>query len=247
MDILRFIKQNFYKILGVVIILIVSLLIIDKLVFRLTHTTPALSNIATSSVSIKLSFSQPISSVGGITINNRKISDVFLDQGNIIIPLSSLVLVAETNYQLLVSDIQSAWFNNRIDKLSKTLTVKYIDFNQLSSDERKAQVDNSNSGQIDDPFLTNSFPIIDKDYRYQIEATNLGDRKNISLYVTFFDEVPNYDQGGKVNQLSNSVAEEYRKDVFKTIREYKGDPDKYIITYSNLYLNSKYEPHIHSD
>ena len=234
-------KKRVLIVLLAIVFIIITFVAVDKLIFRQTNSDPNLSSVATSSVSLQLFFSQPIKSIGKVTIANATIDGSSVEGSSILIPLNSIDLKEDTTYMVTVNSIQSEWFNNKITTLTKSFKAKYVDYNQLSDSQKKKSVDQSNSYQIDDPFLNNYFPIMGPDYTYQIEALNTEDN-SIQVTITFFDEVPDYDNGGKITQLPNDIAEKYREEALKKIRDSGGDPDKYVITYSNDYLNQKYSP-----
>jgi len=227
-----------------VFVILVGFIAYDKLVFRLTSTSPNLDQVATSSNTIIFRFSQPIKSVESVSVKNTVVNQS-IDNSEITIPLSQGVLSKDEVLDISIKGIESKQFNNRIDRIDRSVTVKYIEFNELSDEQKKLSIQQSNSGQVDDPFLDNAFPLLDEQYRYQIDANTAGFTRTINVTITFLDEAPDYDNGGKITQLPNDVAEEYRKSALEMIRRYKGDPDHYDITYSNNYLNEKYPGHYH--
>lgn len=226
-------------------IALVSWLLYDNLVFRFKSTSPDLSSVATSSVHIKACVSQPIKTVGEVSFNNTPLdsSDFTVEGRCIKIPLEDLS--EKQVYTVKIERVESKWFANKIPEVSFSFTPRYIEFSRLSTDQQKAQINASNSNQIDDPFLNNTFPIITDTFVLEIE--NGGDGKTVFLDVTILSEVPDYDNGGKITRVSDSEAEKVRADVVKLIKDRGGSIDKYFVTYSNSYLNEKYGSSIGTD
>jgi hypothetical protein len=237
-------RRNILLTLVIIVIIIVIGIALDNGIFRLKSTNPSLNNIATSSAEISFTFSQPIKSIGSIEIDGTVIPNTSVKGNTIRIPLATVGIEDGINYSVELTDIHSYWFNATIKNINSVFKARYVEFDKLSNEQQKYQVDNSNSGQVNDPFLDNIFPILKE--KYQIEATNVEDGEHVSLYVTFFDEVPDYDNNGAAIQLSNDTAEQYRREVLTTIKDNKGEPDKYQISYSNIYLNTKYGDFKHS-
>lgn len=227
-----------------VLIVVAAFNTYDRLVFRLTTTSPDLDRVATSSSKIIFRFSQPIKSVETVTINNTVVNQT-VNGKEITIPLALGVLSKDEVLDISMKNIESEQFNNKIDQIDRQVIVKYIEFDELSDEQRKISIQESNSGQVDDPFMDNAFPLLDEKYRFQIDANTAGFTDTVNVTITFLDEAPDYDNGGKVTQLPNDTAEEYRKSAFELIRRHKGDPDHYDITYSNDYLNNKYPGNFH--
>lgn len=225
----------------VLVVLLMVFVLYDNLYFRLKSTTPPMGQFADSSVQISYHFSQPIKSVGAVKINNNTVNDVVIDGSVVTVPLE-FDLEKDVKYSIEIQSIESDWFGNKIELIKRSFTPQYIDFNKLSDEERKVQVDASNSGQVDDPFIDdNVFPIFNG--RWQIDATVITDNRSVVLNVKFFEEVPDYDNGGASQQVSNEVAEKYRKQVLNEIKKRGADPKDYTIVYSNQYLHEKYTQH----
>ena len=222
----------------VIIVGFVCLIGFDKLTFRYMNSNPALDSVATSSLALRLSFSQPLQSTDQVFIDNEIVNDTSIDGSTLVVSLENLKLIDGQTYSLKIRHLSSKWFNFKINEINRVFTVEYVEYNQLSDEQKKDQVSRSNSGQISDPFLNNQFPLLDNSLVYQIEANTTNG--TINVFITFYDEVPDYDNGGLSIQLPDDKAEEYRKKAIQTIRDNNGDPDKYNITYSNNYLNSKY-------
>lgn len=231
-------KKNILIAVVVLLTVTVSMVLVDIFPFRLKSTSPQLSEVATSSSDIDFTFSQPVKSVEEVYINSSPIYNFSINEKVVKVPLLDIGLVKNKVYSIELKGINSTWFSGVIEKLNYTFTPKYIDFNKLSVDEQRRQIEHSNSGQINDPFLNNVFPIIAKDY--QIEVVNTGDGETFYLNITFLAEVPDYDKGGVSKQIPNDLAERYKNEVFDIIRKNKGIPENYIIFYSNKYLNDKY-------
>ncbi len=232
--------KNIRKIFVVVVVLtvvLISWLLYDNLMFRFKSTSPNLSSIATSSTYIDVCVSQPIETVGGVTLRSpSQALDVKIVGKCIRIPLQDLK--EGENYNIKIEGIESKWFDNKIPEISFDFTPRYIEFSRLPADQQKAQVDSSNSYQVDDPFLNNVFPIITDTFILDIK--NGDDGKTVFLDVTILSEVPDYDNGGRITRVSNDKAEMIYAEVLKLVKDKGGSIDKYIVTYSNDYLNKKY-------
>lgn len=218
-----------------IVLLIGGYITYDKLVFRLKSTSPDTSQVATVSVFIKLNFSQPIKSVGKIELDSNPV-DFTIDGSSVKVILPDLI--EDKLYKLTFSDINSNWFNKKIPNKSISFTPIYKDYESLSDEQKNALISESSSGQINDPFLNNGFPILTDGFK--LDVSNLGDGKSIVVNVTFLKEIPDYDNGGRITQLSKSEADKLRDEVYKKIKSLNGSPDKYLIYYSNNYLNAKY-------
>lgn len=228
-------------VLAGMVIVVGLLLAYDNLVFRLKSTDPRPEQVATTASYVDFNFSQPIKQIGSATITTKENTTT---QGTTINGRTVRVqlpnpLTANQVYVIHLKQVQSQWLNNSIADLPYTFTPTYQDFNTLSPDQQKASVDKSNSGQIDDPFLNNYFPLRDPDGNFMIEAVNEGDGKTISVDITFLAEVYSPDTGTKA-QLPADQAEALRTKALQMIKDNHGNPDKYLIRYSNDYLNQKY-------
>ena len=144
---------------------------------------------------------------------------------------------ADTNYTLVLSGVHS----KSGDKLDYTysFTAKYMNFSDVPEDIQKASIEKSSSGQIDDPFFNNYFPMQTSDFviEHPFNETDMDAKK--VLYVTFLKEVMNYDTGTK-NTLPDNEAEALRTKVLQYIKEKGGTPENYMIMYENEYLTGKY-------
>ena len=235
-----FTRKNFFIVIVVITLSILLFVAYDNLFFRLKSTSPSLDNVATSSVEIKYYFSQPIKSIKSVVFNGTDITnDVIINDKTVTIPFNKS-LASDSPYKIDIMSVESSWFGNKISSIEREFTAKYVDFNKLSDAEQKAQVDASNSGQIDDKFIDkNTFPIFNK--YWQIDATVIGSDKTAVLNIEFFEEIPDYDNGGSIKQVPNDVADKYRQEVLNEIKKRGGSPDNYIIVYkTNKYLYEKY-------
>lgn len=232
-------KRNILIAVGVVGSLILIGILYEVLHFHVRSTTPSLNRVATATSEITYKLSQPIRSVGKVTFNSADITEsIQIDGNELTLPIDELE--KDRTYTVTISNLQSDWLNNQIITIDSEFTPEYVDFNDLSEDQQKAQVDNSHSGQVDDDFISdNNFPIFNR--RWQLEATVVNTDRTVILTVSFFEEVPDYDNGGAVSQVSNETAEQYRNEVLKEIKDRGGNPEDYTIVYkTNRYLNEKY-------
>lgn len=233
-----FTKRNLIIIITVIFCGALIFVAYDNLYFRLKSTDPSLSAIPTSGRSIRYEFSQPIKGVGDILIDDEEVTGVTVDNNVITIPFNR-VFKQDSKHTIEITSIESKWFNNKINQINRTFTAQYIDFNALSKTEQNAQISDSNSGQVDDSFISEHvFPIFNE--RWQIDATVITDNRSVVLNVKFFSEVPNYDNNGAIKRVSDTTAENYRKEVLDKIKQEGGNPDTYTIIYDNPYLYKKY-------
>lgn len=233
-------KRNFLLVFIVFVTLTLLFVLYDNLHFRLKDTSPSLKNVATSSVEIRFHFSQPIKSVKSITFNDSDVtSSVLIDNKTVTVPID-ISLSKSSTYKIVLKSIDSEWFSNKIDTVERSFTPKYIDFNKLSDEEQKAQIDASNSGQVDDKFVDeNVFPIFND--RWQIEATVIPTDRVTVLQVSFLEEIPDYDNGGVIEQVSDDTADKYEQEIHAEIKKRGGNPNDYSIVYkTNKYLSDKY-------
>ena len=231
-------RRNILRVVMGLFIILAMFIAYDNLSFRIKHVSPSIDRIPSSALEIRYHFSQPIKSVGEVLVNGRRVNSIEISDKVLKIPFTG-GLTKNQEYSIIINSIQSKWFNNNIKVISSNFTPQYIDFADLSSEEKRAQVDASSGGQVDDPFIAeNIFPIFN--YKWQIDATIAFDSRIAILNVKFFEEVPDYDNGGVIKRISNKKAEQYRSEVLKKIKDLGGDPNNYRIFYSNVYLRTKY-------
>ena len=238
MDISRYMtRTNFVRAFIAVALISIVFIAYDNLSFRVKDVSPSLSNMPDSATEIRFNFSQPIESVGSVVINDEELN-VEIRGKTVAIPVGGL-LESDVLYTVVLNDVKSKWFNNSIQSIGESFTPKYVAYNKLSDKDKRAQIAESNSGQVDDPFISESvFPIFNE--RWQIDATVNSQLREASLRVKFFEEIPNYDNGGAITRVSNEVAEKYRQEVLAEIKKRNGNPDDYGIFYDNPYLADKY-------
>jgi hypothetical protein len=232
-------RKQLVSIVLIFIALIGAWLAYDLLVFRLKSTSPDVKSVATVSPFVKFSFSQPIKSVKEVSLTSGEVTrelDKSID-GNVVTASFDTSLVEGQKYTLKITGITSKWFNNVIEQTTITFTPTYQDYDSLSEDQKRSLVSQSNSGQIDDPFLNNKFPIAGDGF--YVDASRESGTKDILVEVVILSEVFNYDTNSQVF-VTNDKAEEYYKKAMELIKKNKGVPEKYLITYSNPYLNQKY-------
>ncbi len=235
-----FTKRNLIFVTIVAFVLVFIFIVYDNLHFRLRSTSPSLESVATSSVEIKYHFSQPVDSIRSATLNGSDITNAIeINNKTVSIPID-VSLSDSSTYEIVLKSVDSKWFDNTIESIKRSFTPKYIDFNKLSDDEKKAQIDESSSGQVDDNFIDNNvFPIFNE--RWQIEATVVKSDRVAILEVSFFEEIPDYDNGGVIKQVADNIANQYEKEVINEIKKRGGNPENYTIVYkTNKYLYEKY-------
>lgn len=221
----------------------VGLLLYNVLIFRVSGTSPALSEVPSSSRLMKLTFTQPVRSIEGVEIGGKAITDedISVDGNTVSIDIPSTSLEKDTLTSVRFSKATSAWFGLTVNDFVRQFTPRYIPFNKLSKEQQAAAVNASNSGQSNDPFLNNSFPIITDDFTIQASKGYTSDVVFVS--VTFSKDIPDYDTSNQPAGMTEAEAETLRSAALDTIRKYKGKPENYAISYSNEYLNEKYFAH----
>jgi hypothetical protein len=223
-----------------VALVIIVLIILNVVIFRVTSYSPSLDNMPSAARLIRINFTQPIKSIEGVEVADEKVfpEDIKIKGNSVYITVPSKGLKDGALTSLRFTKVTSQWFNFSLGKTIQRFTPKYIPFNQLSEDQQQAIVAASNSGQSDDPFLNNNFPI--RTDEYSIEATKDSSSTLILVTITFAKDIPNYDVSPQATGVSNEEAERLRDKALATIRQKGGNPDKYSITYTNLYLSEKY-------
>lgn len=229
--------------LPLIVLLIIGCIFIvvyNFILFRVFSTSPSMSDVPTSAAVISVTFTQPVKAVEGVELAGKSVykDDVTVDGRTVSVKVPSGTLQEKVFTSLRFSKVSSQWFNLVLKDMVFRFKPKYVKFSDLSEDQRKASVDASNSGQSDDPFLTNEFPIRTDDY--SIEASKGYSSSQIFVKITFSKDVPDYDVSDEAEGLSDSEAERLRADAFDTIKKHKGSPDEYAFVYSNQYLNDKY-------
>jgi hypothetical protein len=208
-------------VIGFIALIAVALLIFNVLIFRVYEYEPDQNNVPTSARIIRVGFTQPIK----------------LDGRSVIITLTENLTDGRLT-TLELKDIDSQWFGASIKTVTTQFTPKYIPYDRLSDEQKRAAVSASDSDQSDDPFLNNSFPL--RGEGYSIEASKATAGTQIFVSVTFYKDIPDYDVSETAVGMSDQEAEAARTKALKTIKDKGGSPDKYVIRYSNSYLNQKY-------
>ena len=103
-------RQVVIRIAVVLVFLLIAFLCYDNLLFRLKGSSPSFDSFPDSSTEIRLKFSQPIKSIGAVSLNDEDI-DVTIDGRVVTIPLGNS-LESGNKYNLELSDIRSEWFDN---------------------------------------------------------------------------------------------------------------------------------------
>lgn len=219
--------------ISLLIIGFVSFLIYDALVLRVTGITPAPSQVATVTPFMDINFNHEIKSVSKVSLNEKEIQ-TSIERKKIRIPLGDLR--KDVEYTLTLNGIASN-SGKVIQDYRFSFTPKYIPFNQLDDTVQKELIDSSDSGQLDDVFLNNRFPILEGDFI--IEAEPNQRLNNVIVTVTFLQEVA-IGTNSDAPQVSNEEAEKLRLEAFEIIKSRGGKPEQYIVFYSNDYLNEKY-------
>ena len=222
------------------VVLVITFIAYDNLHFHLRSTDPSVSAVPTSASEIRFHFSQPLKEVEEVMIDDRIVSNYTIEGRVLTIPFDTIPASQfESSHTIKISNVASKWFNFSIKSIERKFEPKYIDFNKLSKEEQEQQVEDSNSGQVNDSFIVETqFPIFNE--RWQIDLVSDGGSGVSNLHVKFFAEVPNYDKDGVITRVSNETAETYRKEVIEYIEDHDGTPEDYVITYDNPYLNEKY-------
>lgn len=223
------------------ILLAVGLLVYNTLVFRVTRTTPDPAEFPTVAPYVDIYFSKPVDIVESYALNDEVTGSISLHENRVRYTPAS-IYEDGSQYSLQLSGVRS----KSGDKMDYTydFTAVYMNFSAIPEEIQRASIEKSSSGQIDDPFFNNYFPMQTADF--QIEHPfdkNSTDNKKI-LYVTFMREVMNYDTGVRYT-LPDEEAEALRTKTIEYIEKHGGKPNDYTTTYANEYLQNKYGKNNH--
>ncbi len=227
-------------IIVVLSLLLLGLLIYNVAIFRITGIDPSLSEMPSSARLIRIDFTQPIKSVEGMEIAGQSVFDesIRIDGRTMYVTVPVSGFDADKLTSIRFKTVTSKWFGLTVSDYLKRFTPRYIEYNELSDEQQAAMIQASDSYQSDDPFLNNKFPIWTDDY--SIEASKDTNSSDISVVISFSDDIPDYDVSSSVSGPTGEEAERLRDAALQTIKDKGGDPEKYSITYSNTYLTEKY-------
>ncbi len=234
------VKQIVIAIGSLLIILGIVAFTLHILIFRVTKTIPAMNTFPSFVKYVEVYTSQPIKSVESVTLNNQPALGRIEINGNWLRYTHPDTFTKDSESTLVFNNVTSMR-GSSID-ITYMFTPRYMDFSDVPSEVKDRSISKSSSGQADDPFFNNYFPIISRENSYEIEliydGVNLSER---TLYVTFYQEVFDYDTNQQAT-LPNNEAEEKRLKVLEQIKELGGKPENYKIQYANKYLEQKYNP-----
>lgn len=221
-------------------LVVIGLLVYNFVFFRVSGVSPSLSNMPSSARLVRMEFTQPIKSVEGVELAGQPVfdEDIKIEGRSLLITVPVSGFEADTLTSIRFTKVTSEWFGFTISNYLKRFTPTYIPFNELSKEQQTAMITASDSNQSDDPFLNNSFPIWTDDY--SIEASKDTDSSDISVVINFSKDIPDYDVSPSATGVTGEEAERLRDAALATIRDKGGDPEKYSITYGNVYLTEKY-------
>ena len=223
---------------------IIIALLFFTVVFRVTKITPDKNNFPSFAQYVDVYLSQPVASVDTVQFNGIDAKKNVTISGNKVRYASNDKFTQDSESTLILKGITSK--NGRKLSVTYSFTPKYIDFNNLPKDVQKESQNKSSSGQQDDPFFNNYFPMVDVDDGFEIEYDTNPDTSAVSLYVTFYSEVFNYDTNQQTI-LPNDQAETMRTKVLDYIKKMGGKPEGYTIHWKNTYLENKYNPNAESE
>lgn len=231
-------------IIASLVLVALGLLIYNVAIFRITSINPSLAEMPSSARLIRIDFTQPVKSVEGMEIAGQPIFDesIRIDGRTIFITVPSSGFEADSLTSIRFKTITSKWFGITTSNYLERFTPKYIPYSKLSNEQQAAMVQASDSNQSDDPFLNNKFPIWTDDY--SIEASKDTNSSDISVVINFSKDIPDYDVSSSVSGPTGGEAEQLRDAALATIKDKSGDPERYSITYSNVYLTEKYTNNI---
>lgn len=215
---------------------IVAFILYSTLVFRVTGTSPDPEKFPTIAPYIDIYFSKPVDAVTSYTLNKENNGTISISENKIRYSPSSIYDSDET-YNLSLKGIRSK--SGDVIDYTYTFTAVYMNFSDIPEDIRKASIEKSSSGQIDDPFFNNYFPMQTPDFQIEYSRNGATGADKKSLYITFLREVYNYDTETKYT-LPDNEAEALRTKVIEYIKKRGGTPDEYNIYFANEYLNGKY-------
>lgn len=219
----------------IVILSVLAFLFYHFFIFHLTKTSPSSREFPSFARYVDFYFSHPIKSVGSVHLNGEQVYGQVQIKGNWARYSHIESFPVDAISTLKLNEVTSTG-GERID-VEFRFTPRYIEFNDLPEDVRRQSIEKASSGQKDDPFFNNYFPMIEDEF--QIEYRQNPVTLESVLYVTFLAEVYDYDTGQQI-RLPDTEAERLRDTVFAHIRNQGGTPEKYDIHYDNIYLEVKY-------
>lgn len=220
---------------AVLAVILIGAVLYNVLVFRVTSTTPNPNKFPEIAPYIDIYFSKPIKEVEGYTLNDQQSPGTLTIEDKKLRFTYNSSYIANTDYTLSLKGITST-SGDRMDYIY-AFTALYMNFADVPKEIQQASIDESSSGQIDDPFFNNYFPMQTSDFMIE-HPRNLESSEEL-LVVTFLKEVYNYDTNTRVT-VPDSEAEGLRQKVLDYIKSRGGEPDKYHISYDNEYLENKY-------
>lgn len=212
--------------------------------FRVTKTTPDSNLFPTVTPWIDIYASKDIEKVERIILNDKDISEFTSIEGNRIRVSNEVLFQEDKHYFLKLLNITAK--NGKKIQYTYNFTPVNMPFSQLPEEVKQATIQKSSSGQVNDPFFNNSFPLIDSDYEFEVDVIRTdGALRGKQLKVIFLSEVFDYDTNSK-QSLPDDQAEQLRTKVLKYIESRGGKPNEYEIHYENTYLETKYnDEHTH--
>ena len=232
-------RKTIQTIIGTFVIIVIIAVAYHLIFFRHTGTRPTSNEHPSFVRYVEFSFSHNVESVDKLTLDNEDLPGEVKIDGKKIRYTHNDLFVIDTEHTLRLTGVKST-SGMKID-VTHSFTPTYIDFEDIPEDLREESIQKSSSGQIDDPFFNNYFPM--QTSKFQIENPRSDPSETKGLYVTFMEEVFNYDTNTK-QTLPNPEAEKLREEVYIYIRDRGGKPEQYSIHYDNEYLENKYNRHL---
>lgn len=233
MQLLR--NRQIQIVLGVAVLLLLSLIglaAFQSQAFRLKSVSPE-GKVSDAITQITFTFSHDLanSAANRVTVSPATTGTFIVNKDQLIFKPTSQLSKGPLTFSF--KNIESR-NGKKIDNLTKELTVGFVEYNQLSKEEQKRQVDQSSGGQNFD--LLNGFlPHAAYNYTLDYAEPEAGEGKLI-LVIDVYDRDVNQTQKEYVASL-----EQARKDMLAYVEKNKGSNsmDDFYFLYNSEYL-SKY-------
>lgn len=233
MQLLR--NRQIQIVLGVAVLLflaLVGLAVFQSQTFRLKSVSPE-GKVSDAITQITFTFSHELANnaVDRVTISPATTGAFAINKNQLIFKPTSQLKQGPLTFSF--KNIESR-NGKKIDNLRKELTVGFVEYNQLSKEEQKRQVDQSSSGQEFD--LLNGF-LPHAAYNYTLDYVQPEtDENKLILVIDVYDRDVNQTQKEYVASL-----EQARKDMLAYVEKNKGSNsmDDFYFLYNSEYL-SKY-------
>ncbi len=184
-------KKYLWPVGFILICLLIGFLSYRIFVFQIISTNPANGGETNSSTEtmIVITYNKELATNNKniiITANDDIITGFHTDYDKLLIQTHNLSF--DKSYEIYIKNVLST-DNSKIDSYTFKFTNKYKNFSELSKDEQKKQIEQTDKGTRDDP-VTRALPVTTSAYYISFEMHNTPDEKGkyekiiIALLVT---------------------------------------------------------------